>query len=150
MEHASDKGKDEYKGDPSHIRGGGNCQVECDATVSVGSGSDTGHMGDVHYVDDIDVIGSLLTMSPPTMSPPPMSRHIEQTAGLPAQGIHILGVVQGNSASPTSLLGAGYASASERHSQDIAHTFSPSSQQNHAASPRKSDGRCQFGRGVSL
>ncbi len=150
MEHASDEGKDKYEDKPSHIRGGGNCQVGCDAAVSVGSGSDIRYMGDVHYVDDIDVFCSLLTMSPPTMSPPPMTRHIEQTAGLLAQGIHILGVVQGNAASPTSLLGAGYASTLVHHSQDIAHIFSPPSQQNHAASPRKSDSRCQFGRGASL
>ncbi len=134
----------------SHIRGGGKWQVGCNATVSVGSGSEIGYMGDVHYVNNIDVFGSLSTMSPPTMSPPPMPRHIEQTAGLPAQGIHILGVVQGNTASPTSFLGAGYASTLEHHSQDVAHTFSPPSQHNHAASPCKSDGRCQFGRGVSL
>ncbi len=147
MEHASHKRKDDYKDEPSCIRGGGNCQVGCNAAVSVGSRSDFGYMGDVHYVNDMDVFGSLSTISPPTMSPLPVSRHIEQTTGLPAQGIHILGVVQGNAAPPTSLLGAIYAPTLERHSQDVAHTFSPPSQQNHAASPCKSNGRCQFGRG---
>ena len=67
VEEASEEEKEEDDG-LSHIRGGGYCQVGCNEAASVGSRSNLGYMGEVDYVNDTDIFGSLLTMSPLLMS----------------------------------------------------------------------------------
>ncbi len=144
VEEASEEEK-EKDNQLSHIRGGGNCQVGCNETASVGSGSNLGYMGEVHYVNDTDVFGSLLTVSSLLMS-----QQTDQDSPLSAQGHHISGMRQGNGVSPISPYSLGDTITSAHQMHDKAHLLSPLSQQNHATSPRKSDGRCQFGRGASL
>jgi hypothetical protein len=96
VEEASEEEKEEDNG-LSLIRRGGNCQVGCNKTASVRSKSNLGYMGEVHYVNDTDVFGSMSTMSPLFMN-----KQTDQDSPFSAQGHHISVMRQGNGVFPIS------------------------------------------------